>query len=151
MCACARYRGEWRAATTHPVSIHTGHTLITRYSKCSVFSPCCYSSRTECHSYQPQYYIATSPLHSATHAPPFFPEDNYLVTRISVISPSTRSTPIILKSSTAIYFHMVPFHTSYITYAADHCYIKQARNKNYLYTQLHYFCAWFPDKAGLPQ
>jgi hypothetical protein len=39
-CACARYRNEWRVATTHPESIRTVHWLATRYSKYLVFSVC---------------------------------------------------------------------------------------------------------------
>ena len=40
-CACARFRDEWRAATTHPKAIWTVHSLTTRCLKCFIFSSCC--------------------------------------------------------------------------------------------------------------
>ena len=39
-CACAKFRGDRRVATTHPVSIRTVHSLATRYSKWLMFSGC---------------------------------------------------------------------------------------------------------------
>jgi len=32
-CACARFRGEWRVATTHSEIIHIVYSLPIRYSK----------------------------------------------------------------------------------------------------------------------
>jgi hypothetical protein len=39
-CSWARFCGEWRVATTHPISIRTVHLLTGRYSKCLMFSVC---------------------------------------------------------------------------------------------------------------
>lgn len=71
-CASARFPGEWRVATIHPLNIRAVQSLSDCNSQCWCFQSVC-SSRTVCCFFQYQadiLHVARSPLHSPTRALP---------------------------------------------------------------------------------
>ena len=55
-CACARFRDEWRVATTHPASMRTLLSLSTHYTQCLMFSVCVIVTEPSCRSHEQHSY-----------------------------------------------------------------------------------------------
>jgi len=67
--ACARFRGEWRAPTTHPENTRIAHSLTRGYSKRFLFSECMkYKSclHRARHTHHPAGIISLAPVCNIT-------------------------------------------------------------------------------------
>jgi hypothetical protein len=86
----ARFRVEWRVATTHPESIRTVHPLTTRYSKGFMFSVCVAAEQSVAptNSSTVVHPTASSRLHRTRHAPPP-KEDRFVICELYLHSQKT--------------------------------------------------------------
>jgi hypothetical protein len=132
---------------------HSHSALATRYSKFLMFSVCAVVEQpvapTNSHPAHPP--IASRP-HTKSHTPNtsssgiilqsvciYFPKDQYLASRIFIISPSTRSTLIIFKSATVIYFHV--FSSYFINHLCSWLLLnKPKKEANHIHTVTLLLC-----------